>query len=182
MLLLDSETDAVVRKALGKRVAWPFHETLLSEAVARIAADLGVDVHLDRGAFDEAGIDVNTVRLSAPFAYSDAYDAIQRTLRPKKLHSCIRNGAIMIYPENEEWHGKLALYNVTDLVENGKATADGLSEAIQTTIEPKTWEDAGGPGSIAFIQIRDGQTILAVSQVYHVLREVEQRLDGLRRK
>ena len=181
MRVLESKTDAAVRKALDKHVAWSFNETPLSRAVVKIAADLGVHVVIDQRALDDMGLDPDTTRLSLPFLYFDAREALRRALTPQELSFAIENGTLVITTrETAESRLQTAIYNITDLLATGKATEDGLVEAIYETIQPTTWDEVGGPGSSVILHLPGGHAVLIVSQTEDVLHEIGPRLDGLR--
>ena len=182
-VIIESNTDAAVRKALDKRVAWSFNETPLSHAIVRISADLGVDIAVDSRSFTEMGVDADRVRLSLPFLYFNAREALRRSLEPHNLSFFIRNGALMIATK-ETVRNRLreAVFNITDLLAAEKATEDGLIEAICRIVQPETWDCVGGVGALRTLDLPGGRTVLVVSQTEEVLHEVERRLERLRKQ
>lgn len=181
--VLESKTDAAVRKALEKRIAWSFSQTPLPEAAAKIAADLGVQVRIDRSAFDDMGIDPDRTRVSLPYLYFPAREALGRMLVPAELSFTIGDGALVITTEeNAANRFKVAVHHITGMVAAGTATPDGLVEAIYRTVAPETWDAEGGPGCASVLDLSGDRKVLVVAHEERVLHEVEKRLDGVRRK
>ena len=84
---------------------------------------------------------------------------------------------------------EMRIYPVRDLVlwrvpvlEDGEprfeADYDSLIEVITTSVEPESWTDVGGPGSIKEFENSEA---LVVSQNRRVHREIEQLLTTLRK-
>lgn len=177
-------TNDDAAKALEKPFTFEFKETPLHDVRDFIRDLVKVNVELDGKALDDYGIGED-VPVTFKAKKMRLKSALRHILDPLDLSHCVRNGAIVITtPEAEDDRMIVQTYNVGDLlagdnplVEHGGAFAkDTLIEAITSMVEPDTWEDVGGPGSLNFFG-----KLLVVSQSWQVQQEVEQTLSTLRR-
>ena len=173
-VILESKEDARVRKALERRLAWSFDKTPLAKAAAKIAADLGVEVYVDRSGLKRAGIDPDAVAVSIPCRTFDAPDALTQLLRPQKLGFAVEDASLVITTEElARRPRRIAVYRVPGL----PADPWDVSVEIVENIAPETWDTAGGFGGISPIVFPDGDAALVVSNADPVLFEVERFLE-----
>src|SRR5690606_24489771 len=94
----------------------------------------------------------------------------------------VRDGLLLITtPDEAAKVPILRLYDVVDLLTPpNDPTAvpdyDALIELITTVVEPTTWDEVGGPGSIAPVQC-----CIAISQTEEVHQQIAELLADLRR-
>ena len=98
----------------------------------------------------------------------------------------INEGVLLITtPEEEERLLITRTYEVGDLIsfqtKDGEdwTDYDGLIEVITTTIQPETWDDVGGAGSIEAAPFGNAEMIV-VAQTYRIHKDIEQLLTDLR--
>ena len=113
--------------------------------------------------------------------------ALRLTLRELGMTYLIQDGTLLI-TTTEAAESKLTtrIYQVADLVEmyrdeNGNVDTDfeSLMDLIISTVQPTTWDDVGGPGSIAR-QSMGNAKVLAISQTQAVHEEIAALLTRLR--
>lgn len=178
----QQSAEAHFRKALTESTELDFVETPLIDVIEHIAHKHNLRVMLDRPALDEEGIAADTpvtVHLSGVSLQS----ALQLVLRELQLTYMIRDEVLMITtPARAELELIVRVYPVQDLVKtkdpNGKVDYDydSLAELILSTVEPTTWDDVGGPGSV-----RPYRGALVFSQTEPVHDQIALLLSGLRK-
>ena len=158
----------------------------LCDFADRLSQQFGVPIDLDAKKLEEAGVEldapINTRLESIPLG-----SILQRGLSDSELTFVIRNHVILITtPEEAESQLVTRIYPVRDLVayrftEAGKQAYaedyDSLIELITTTIEPHSWDEVGGPGSISGFE---NASSLVISQTDEVHRAIEPLLVKLR--
>lgn len=177
-MILENEDDAAVRKALRRRLAWSFDRTPLKKAVDKIAADLGVEVNVDRYELKRAGIDPDAVVLSIPCRTLDAPEALGQLLEPQRLGFAIEDASLVITTrELAEYPRKIAIYRVPGSTSEDWERVDEIIEAITENIDPETWDAVGGPGAIGVIGFPDKDRVLVVSNADRVLFKVDRYME-----
>jgi hypothetical protein len=172
-----------LEQALQRRNGINAVDMPLRDFADRLSQQFGVPIDLDVKKLEESGVNIDTpinMRLdSIPLE-----SILQRVLSDLELTFTIRNHVILITtPEEAESQLTTKIYPVRDLVFTG-AGKDGLGEdydslieLITTTIEPQTWDEVGGPGSISGFEIASS---LVISQTDDIHRAVEPLLVKLR--
>lgn len=185
--LNDMQGDAErLEQALQRRGSLHAVEMPLLDFADRLSRQFGVPIELDVKKLEEAGVDhdapINTRLESIPLAA-----ILEHGLRDTELTFVIRDHVILITtPEEAESQLVTRIYPVRDLVayrytEAGKQgfaeDYDSLMELITTTIAPQSWDEVGGPGSIAAFE---NASSLVISQTDEVHRAIEPLLVKLR--
>ena len=183
----DMQGDAVrLEQALQRRGSIAAVEMPLRDFADRLSQQFGVPIEMDLKRLEEAGVSqdapINKRLESIPLAA-----ILQHGLREVELTFTIRNHVILITtPEEVESELTTKVYPVRDLVayhfsEAGKQEYvedyDSLIELITTTIEPQSWDEVGGPGSISGFE---NASSLVISQTDEVHRAIEPLLVKLR--
>jgi len=188
----DTGHDAICEK-LESTVDLSFHRIPLDLVVKRLSRDHGLPISIDRRAFFDTGVVCDrpvtrTVRNMSLGA------ALVWILHQTDLAYVVRDGSVWI-TTSEEAESALAtrIYPVRDLVYypsqppsppdgqqqfacwKGGSDYDSLIQTINECIEPDSWVDAGGPGSIDWY----GEPLVA-SQTPRVLAEIEGLLAKIR--
>lgn len=169
------ETD--IAKTLNQQLANPikFQDTSLSAAMAEIKRTYGLQIVIDRRALEAAGIDTETP-VSLSIEGVTLRSALNLLLRELDLTWSIHNGALLITTREEAEISALhnRVYDVTDLCNHDGE--DALMDVIAGTVAPDTWEQVGGPASIAF---HDGDFV--ISQTDDVHEDLRNLLTALRK-
>jgi hypothetical protein len=180
-----------LRASLKKEVGMmTFAERPLTEVVDILAEKHGVPIRIDRKALEEVGIDPQGQLISARLDGEPLAEALRRMLEPYDLTWMLKHEVIMITtPEEEESELTTLIYPVGDLVgrretvaegDGGSSVADELSEAIERSVRPTTWESVGGPGAIE-LSLLPFAAALVVSQTEEAHQEIADMLAQVRR-
>ena len=185
VLYLEPSYGTIV-KGLEKRVSLAASDVSLSEAIDRVAGQLYGNVLVDHRALEEVGLDADKLEVRVAASDVPARLVLQRLLSDVDLVWQYRDGVVMITtPEAAEEMLTRAIFPVYDLIpeahsESSDATLgaiEKIADAIQTTIDPESWEVLGGPGAIAkFSQ----PAALVVSQTRENLLEIAGLLRAMR--
>lgn len=145
-----------------------------------------VPIALDRRAFDDAGIGVDT-----PFSFNAKgirlRSALTQILSEFDLTWTVRDEFLMITTvEEAESTLVTRIYDVRDLVEYWRdetgvsADTDTLIEIVTTTVGPATWDEVGGPGSVGEYQVGT-KVALVISQTLEMHAEIVRLFASLRK-
>ncbi|HIQ22211.1 MAG TPA: tetratricopeptide repeat protein, partial [Planctomycetes bacterium] len=182
------ENQRRIQAALDSPTAFQFQDTPLDDAIDYLQRLHRIEIRLDRRALEAVGLSEDTpiTQTASGITLRSALDLILDQL---DLDFVIHNEVLLITTpeqlETEEFQTTV-VYPVTDLVrfrdEEGKTWSDfqSLIDAIQTTVQPDTWDVVGGPGSIAPMTFGDTD-VLVFSQTQKVHEQVAEFLANLRR-
>ena len=183
----DMQGDAErLEQALQRRGSIEAVEMPLRDFADRLSHQFGVPIDLDVKKLEEAGVNqdspINKRLESIPLE-----SILQHGLNDVELTFTIRNHVILITtPEEAESRLTTKVYPVRDLVAYRTSQAgklgydedyDSLIELITTTIQPDSWDEVGGPGSISGFE---NASSLVISQTDEVHRAIEPLLVKLR--
>ena len=179
----EPATTAEVRQALQAPLELDYRDTPLQQIAKELHTKLDVLVYLDAKALADAGLGTD---LPVTFTISDvsATAAIALMLKTLQLTTMVRHGVLIITtPEEAENNLDTRVYAVADLVAlgmhgEGPFDFDSLIDMIKSTVKPTTWDDVGGPGSIA--PCESGINAIVVSQNDQVHDGIENLLAELR--
>lgn len=166
----------LIERALTKRVTLDATEVKLAEVLKQLGTQAGVAISIDAKALADVGIDRETP-VTAKLGPMRLEAVLRHVLRPLDLTHCVRNEVLLVTtPEEANSKLETRVYRVKGLIEVEHADPaappeydfDSLIDVITASVEPTTWEDVGGPGSIDHFG-----TSLVVSQTREVHREVE---------
>lgn len=183
-LLADGgESEARIEAGLAKRISIQFVDTPLRDVMQHLADRAGLSIKISKK-IEDAG-----VQIDQPITFSadhiGAESALRLMLRELNLSFIIQNEKVIITTvEDSQSPENLTsrVYPVADLLdvvrisayEGGGLELDyaSLIETITTTIEPDSWSDVGGPGSIREFE---NSRSLVISQ----RRDLHQRVAAL---
>jgi hypothetical protein len=178
----EIKTESVILRALDARFSAVFSETPLTDALDAIGHAGKIQVQIDAKSLADAGvgIDSQVTRVIDDISLRSALGVI---LRPMDLAWIVVNESLVITTkEKADAEFRTVVYPVRDLVTNRNGLRlpqdfDSLIDTITTTIAPTTWDEVGGPGSIAEFR---PTSALIVSQTREVHEQIEGVLDALR--
>jgi hypothetical protein len=196
-------TVAKIERALDRRVTAHYHGPL--DAVLRqIESHSGINVLPDARALQDVAISLTDVRVDFHARNVPIRQVLDEILKsanqnPAKaprdagsgedslgLTFTLRDDVVLVTSLEEVRSNMLVrVYDVTDLIPGDPADGEpalspyDLVTAIEKDVLPDRWASNGGPGSICLLQL-PGAVALAVSQTYHVHRELAARLARLR--
>ncbi len=158
VFMLGMDTNATIRAALDKPLTAEFEDASLRDVVEAIARAMEIPVVIDVTALEDFGIDTS-IPVSQKFNRTPLRFALARLLYELELTYVIRDEVLVITtPEQSEAQLEIGLYPVRDLVDPGNESLDlplgarcdfdTLTNLIQSTVAPDTWDAVGGPSSI----------------------------------
>ena len=148
---------------------------------------MGVPIVLEKRTLEEAAISLDTP-VTARISEVSYRSLLRRVLKEYKLTWTFRDEVILITtPEDAESMLETRLYPVLDLVAIAGSTPenamreihdyDTLIETITTTVEVDSWDEVGGPGTIAEYPQAGA---LVISQTAEIHEQVEKVLAAIR--
>jgi hypothetical protein len=187
-----------IEAALQQQVSFDFAEEPLKEAIETIKAKTGLPIIIATKKLEEAAINLETP-VTVTLRNLTLESFLRNFLRELGLTIIIKDEVIQITtPEDAGSQLITRLYPVLDLVSRrtpvyetnavvtsrtaggkmGVADYESLMDCITTTIDPDSWDDVGGPGSIAEF---DNAGVLIISQTWDVHKKIGPLLNSLRR-
>jgi hypothetical protein len=172
----DQLPHAEIAEALTRKVDCEFVDTPLEDAVDFIAEHLGYPVFIDEQSLDEIGLSVDeTVNLSVKNFQLE--HLLKQMLYQLGITHMVIDGNVKITTlERAESNLQMRVYPVGDLFPSSSASHDAVMALLVSVVEPDSWEDVGGAGTIDSLS-----SSLVISQNYHVHQQVEHLLNVLRR-
>jgi hypothetical protein len=188
------EQEDRIKRALNDLVDLQFADTPLSDVVDYCANRLEINVFLDNKGLTDAGVDPSapvTFATRKPITFASALNLI---LDEFDLAFAIQNEVLLI-TSNERAEKVLTteVHYVGDLVVTGGSKRPNfgpLMNLITSTVQPDTWDDNDGPGSIqpfpatgslVFSQKQDVHVAVAdlLAKLRRELKEHSTRDEGL---
>ncbi len=167
-----------IKAALNSPTAINLKDTSLTETAAYISRLHGINVQIDTEAMEDVGLSPDDTLVTANLGGMSLRSALRLILGKYDLTYVIRDEVLMITtPEEAEMQLKTKLYPVTDLVRYKDPSGelwtdyDSLIATITSTIQPESWEDVGGPGSISPMSYQDTE-VIALRQTDEVHDEI----------
>lgn len=137
------------REKLSQKLEFDFNAIPLSEIVAWMSEETGVDIELQTAELSLLGVDPNmpvTVSGSASLR-----ELIRRIGEPHELTYIVTESTIEITSRDAaESHDNMRFYDLAYVLPNSENT-DALINAIQQSIDPDSWLAAGGTSSITVV-------------------------------
>lgn len=175
---------AKIQKKLAARHDFSFKEITISELADRLRNDLDVNVRIDKLGLEDASIDLDADHLSlkAPgLSYRTALERLFQDLNltffvSEESGIVITNAATLCEPPTST-----RVYPVWDLVRSPSsndedvADYDTLIDCITRIVDPDSWEDVGGPSTVA-----DYKGVLSISTTNESHDDIVRLLAALR--
>ncbi len=180
-----TEAEQRIERALAGKTKMQFNENTLGEVVEYLKDRHAINIWLDKKALEEFDLGSDT---SVTFAVNgiSLRSALELMLRDFDLTYTIRDEVLLITTqEAEEEYRTMRVYDVVDLVtyrdEKGEPYTDydPLVHTLTTSIEPDSWQQAGGNGTIVGEDFNTAK-ILVVTQTYHIHRRIGELLAAIR--
>ena len=186
--------QARIDAALDRPVRLDLARTPLADAVRLLEKKLGIPFRLDAKGLDEAGIDPNRRTVTLQIDGISARSALRLVLRELDLTWIVRGEVLLITtPEEAECCLQTRLYPVGDLLGCGEPRRPGQSDfedlvnVVVGSIQPASWAEVGGPGSImpfggfgvnCLVASQTEETHAAIGWLLAELRKVERKRAG----
>lgn len=138
---------------------------------------LGLPTTWDDVAAEEVGV---TLKHELPKVYQTTswHSYLMDVLRSSGLtYIWDEKRLVITTPEKAEEISTVVVYDVTDIC--FADDTDSLIDRVQSSIEPDSWDDVGGEGSIGAYVMPSGRVLLIVSQNVAVQREVRELLQQI---
>lgn len=172
------EAEARIRATLDDLTTCDFHELPLDEAMRYLVANHDVVILLDTRALEEVGIGTDspvTLQVDGVTLRS----AMRLLLRDLELTYTIDDEVLFITTEEmAEENLQTRIYRVDGLIGNSDPSSldfDGLIEMVTTTVNPDSWEEVGGTGTMT-----SANRTLVISQTQETHEEIEALFGALR--
>jgi hypothetical protein len=183
-LLEESAAEQKIRETLDSPTTIDFIDMPLTDAVAYLKDQHKIEIQLDQKALDEVGIAADQA-INRNLTGITLRSALRLILRDMDLTYLIRDDVLLITTPDRAAENLVRLvYPVEDLVryvdEEGQPLDDydSLIEMLTTTVDPTSWDEVGGPGSVAVFEMSRS---LVISQTQEVHEEISQMFQTLRR-
>jgi len=186
--LIDvSQNDADKRKkllsSLHVATSLQCNDLPLRDALRQVLAPSHVRIKFDQKAIDDDG----TVSLDDPITHATENEMVEAILfdllEPRGLTWIPRGDSVVITTWTEaDARLETMAYDVTELVvcpKTGKANMSMLIPALYETVNPDSWNEVGGAGSVVPMA-RSKSAVLIVRQTFSTHRKVGNFLSGLR--
>lgn len=170
-----------IEKALSDQTEFDFLDHPLNEVVEAISHRHELPLRLDRRAMEDFGIDT-AIPITVNLKGITLRSALKITLNELDLTHTIRDEVLVITtPDEAEAQLETGFYRVADLLpENGETK--WLVELITWIVEPDSWDEVGGPGSIVYIDHLETLVISQTGSVHHHIRELLGTLSKMPKK
>jgi len=185
--------ERAIYEALERRTSLDAFDLPLSEFTDGIAKHFRIQAVMDEAGLDLVGVtpeDTITLKVKGVTLRS----ALKLALAPKDLTYTIRNESLVITSIEAAFEDLVTkTHDVSSLVFTGnspksgtvrhgksRAKYDVLSQALQETIAPEAWDEAGGTCSIAPLVLSEKKCVLVISATIEIHFEIYQLLNKLR--
>ncbi|MBI3860634.1 MAG: serpin family protein [Planctomycetia bacterium] len=179
------QRESAIHRALGETISVDVNDVPLDEAVRDLAQRAAVPIEFDREAISDDGISLGKlVTLKVPRITPRS--ALRLLLDPDQLTFVVANEVLLITPTSRAADLlEVRVYDVTDLVlvadskAPGRADFISLMNMISCSVQPDSWEDLSGPGSMSRLSLGT-RRVLSIRQTQRAHAEVDRLLTDLR--
>jgi hypothetical protein len=142
------EREAVIRRALDKRIDLSLGKTPLNSFFQTLSEQLGIAILID-----EIGLEDETIKPEDPVTAdrtdTRARDIIRQVLEPLNLTTVVKGEALVV--TNKRISANIIrYYDLSFILPNNTVTND-LIHAIETLITPETWVNSGGTSMMSMV-------------------------------
>lgn len=198
-LLIVPDTEELARRGIGteryvsiddsymrdleEKLAQPYAQSFngipLQDAVRILSTETDIKFVIDTRALEDLGL-TRDLPITIDLSDVSVYGFLQLMLRDSDLTLMPREGYVMITTVEEAQDPSNQTSRVYWLDGTG-LSPDAATEAIETAIEPDTWEALGGPSAMEPLMANEqGRKTLIVTSTYAVHREIEKLLGTIR--
>lgn len=187
----EPPAEKKIEEVLEDPTQMEFNQTPFQDVVEYLIDYHGIEIQLDKKALDEAGIAADTLQVTRSLKGISLRSALELMLPQYGLTYLVRDEVLLITtPKEAASRLTTKVYRVDDLIKSREGEADEESggnradfdstiELITRTVEPNSWDEFGGPGSLAGATFNKVE-VLVISQTYHVHRKIAALLEELR--
>ena len=189
----EPSAEERIEKALADKSTAEFIETPLADVVSYFKEIHKINILVDRKALDDVGIGTDTP-VTFNLSGVSLRSVLNLILRDLELTWTVRHEVLLITtPAEAKRMLSIKVYPVEDVIgvystagiidtetHDSLIDYDSLLELITTTVEPTTWDEVGGQGSIKEFSLPQRMPALIVCQTYHVHHQLAALLDKLR--
>jgi hypothetical protein len=185
-MLLSARPNEKIRQALEKPITLDLKNIPLEKIAKIIESRAGISIGVDEKACIDGGIDP-TSPVDIQLSGMKLSEALDGWLSEMKLSWTVRDNMLLITSQDAvSSYLETRIFDVSDLPAyrraDGKTIPDyeQLIIAVTKSIEPETWDEVGGPGSITEYDA-GGIQALVVSQTWAVQEKILVLLEGVRK-
>lgn len=164
-----SPQELQIEAALEQAIELDYTDTSLADFCADLSQRLQINFVPAQRRLEEAGISIHRL-ITCSFPPAPLRVQLSRFCNAMELDYRIGNDMLCLStPEDIESYQMTKIYDVRPLTDAdlGLTDIDSLCELIQTHIQPQSWDEVGGPGSV--MEFRE---LLVFTQSEEVHREV----------
>ncbi len=170
--------EEAIREKLLETTSVDFTDTPLEDVLVYIERLHELEIELDLRALDDLGIDSGSP-INRQLSGITLRSALDLILSDLDLTYIIDSEVLLVTSiEEAETRLNVVVYPVKDLLpapKDGAVSHDALMEVIVTSVDPVTWDEIGGPGSV--VGFLDS---IIISQTDEVHEHIFDLLQGLR--
>ena len=175
--------EELVFGKMQQKVAWHLANEKLEDVIGRVRKALGVNVVLDKNAFEFSPANASTP-INQDFDGVTLELALDLVLRPYQLDWTVVGNAVLISSHDTiEQTLVVRVYDVEDLVAGGgfdDSDVDSLIDAIVSNVSTDTWaENGGGEADVRPFRVH-GKSVLIVTQSRRAHQQIRRLLNDLR--
>ena len=165
-----------IRAILARPVSLDYRDTPLEQVLADARTTFGLPVHVDLRGLSLANIEPSEP-ITATFDRLPLGTVLDSILEELELAAVVEDGLYKVTDAVATNENFVSLrYPIGDLAANA-AEYDDLYESVLETVEPDTWENAGGDGGITFLP---SYGMISVRQTHDIHDQIGRLLAGLR--
>ncbi|MDG2223474.1 MAG: sigma-70 family RNA polymerase sigma factor [Rubripirellula sp.] len=174
---IDPEAEAKIASALDTESSLNFSELPLSEVISSITETYSIPIAIDHHALEDIGLSAEepvTISLKEVKLRS----ILNSILSPLELTYTVRDEVLVItenFKAEEDLITRIYWLEGTGFAAND---FDAITNALQTSIAPSTWEPLGGFASIA--PLTTARPAIMISTLYPIHETLEEFFDALR--
>ena len=142
------EREARIRRVLNERIDGSFSDTPLSSFFQTLSDQLGIAIVIDEKGLEEESITPEDP-VTADRVDTRARDIIRQVLEPLNLTTVVQGEALLVTNKKNSANIN-RYYDLSCILPNNTVTND-LIRAIETSITPDTWLNAGGTSSMSMV-------------------------------
>lgn len=170
------QIDAMEKRVQAARLSLQVVDIPLQEVVQTFTQRTGIPMRIDERSLEDVGLSAD-VPITFNMPEIAAETLLYLILKELDLVYVMDTGSVVITtPEEEESNLRTKFYAVEDIFNDPNPNFDILIQMLTTCIDPESWEELGGPGSIA--PLRNG---VIITQSYQNHRRLQGLFATLRR-
>ncbi len=144
----SNEREARIRRVLNERIDGSFRNTPLSSFFQTLSDELGIAIVIDEKGLEEESITPEDP-VTADRPDTRARDIIRQVLEPLNLTTVVKGEALLVTNKKNSSNIN-RYYDLSFILPNNTVTND-LIHAIETSITPDTWLNAGGTSAMSMV-------------------------------